>query len=540
MKRTSKKRTVKAAFLALTFATVGSACGPSVIQGTSGDEVAGADAGATGDLVSLSITFEGKGQGTVLVDGEQCTEAPCLFELDRNSIVTLEAVPGASANFQGWSADCEGLLCEVTINEDEEVFAAFEPAGVIEQQRVHPEIARAADSVADSEGNTYYIGAFQEQAPPTLFTSGNLTGYIAKFSPAGEFIWATRFNMGLVFETRPTLIEFDPSGDIYVAGLGKEANADPITGGPDSHVFCSRINPTSGQILWTYRARGLALATQLKITAAGNVFLGGVMTYGNNLSFDNTVLLAVPGVYDVFTAMLSSTGAFMHATKQNPAESVVLKGALADPAGGTWISATTGEGLNTLQHYTETGVRDILRSIPAAGRMAWASDGDLIVAGRVRDRVDWGNGTITQPTNDDAFVAKMTLDGSIGWVNIVGGSGDQRFSKLQVDEGGNIFVGGYTQGSVNFGGEDLTAVGFGDAIVGSYSPTGAHRWSHLLGSTQDEGVQGMYRVGETLEVFVSVLPNTPIATELGTLTVPPGHLDTTNGYGCPAVFSYSK
>lgn len=523
----------------ITFTVLAAACGPSVISGN-GPEADGADAGAAEDLVTLSMTFEGEGQGLILADGEQCTEAPCLFEVSRDSVVTLEAVPGVSANFHGWSADCEGLLCKVTVNEDQEIFAVFEPAGVIEQQRVYPEIARAGNSVADSEGNTYYIGAFQEQAPPTLFTSGNLTGYIAKFSPAGELIWATRFNMGLIFETRPTIIEFDPSGDIYVAGLGKEANADPFTGGPDNHVFCSRINPSSGQILWTYRARGLALATQLEITAAGNVFLGGSMTYGNNLTFDNTVLWAVPGVHDVFTAVLSSTGTFMHASKQNPSESVVLKGAIADPSGGTWITATTGDGLNTLQHYAETGVRDILRSIPAAGTTAWTSDGGLIVAGMVRDTVDWGNDTVTQPTSDEAFVAKMTLDGSIEWVNVVGGSGDQRFTQLHVDEGGNIFVAGYTQGGVDLGGGELQEVGAGDAIVGSYTPTGAHRWSHLLGSTQGESVQGMHSVGESLEVFISVMPNTPITTELGILMMPPGHLDTVNGYGSPAVFTYSK
>jgi hypothetical protein len=53
--------------------------------------------------------------------------------------------------------------------------------------------------------------------------------------------------------------------------------------------------------------------------------------------------------------------------------------------------------------------------------------------------------------------------------------------KLALDRAGNLYVAGRFQYSIDFGGVTLAAAGVNSAFVASFTGTGVHRWSRLLG-----------------------------------------------------------
>jgi hypothetical protein len=62
---------------------------------------------------------------------------------------------------------------------------------------------------------------------------------------------------------------------------------------------------------------------------------------------------------------------------------------------------------------------------------------------------------------------------------------------VATDASSNIFVTGYFNGSVNFGGGTLTSAGGQDIFVAKYSPSGAHLWSKRFGGAAIDGGQAV-------------------------------------------------
>ncbi|MEO6773828.1 MAG: hypothetical protein ABI467_12560 [Kofleriaceae bacterium] len=83
--------------------------------------------------VSLNITIAGSGTGTVTSApaGITCTTASCSADFDRNTVVTLTAMPDTGSVFAGWAgAGCTDTTptCEVTLAQAAAITATFEIA----------------------------------------------------------------------------------------------------------------------------------------------------------------------------------------------------------------------------------------------------------------------------------------------------------------------------------------------------------------------------------------------------------------------------
>jgi hypothetical protein len=87
-----------------------------------------------------------------------------------------------------------------------------------------------------------------------------------------------------------------------------------------------------------------------------------------------------------------------------------------------------------------------------------------------------GNLARENPEAHDGFVSKFDTAGSLIWTRQVGAA-DDHFSDVSADALGNVFVTGYTTGSV-------AAVNDGnyDALLLNYDPAGNLRWSRQIGS----------------------------------------------------------
>jgi len=112
-------------------------------------------------------------------------------------------------------------------------------------------------------------------------------------------------------------------------------------------------------------------------------------------------------------------------------------------------------------------------------------EGNLVVVGTsfssgwVSDGYDttWGG-------DGDAFVVKISPEGTPLWSTYLGGVLDDGAAGLAVDADGNIYVAGWTRstGWIS-GGYDTTYAGFGDGFVVKLSPAGAYLWGTYLGGS---------------------------------------------------------
>jgi hypothetical protein len=127
----------------------------------------------------------------------------------------------------------------------------------------------------------------------------------------------------------------------------------------------------------------------------------------------------------------------------------------------------------------------------ADGGNAIAVDGggNVYVTGDFQQTADFGGGDLVSGGKVDVFVASYSKTGAHRWSKRLGGASHDTGYAIAVDGGGNCYVTGDFQDTVDFGGGALTAQGGTDIFVASFTPDGAYRWSRRFGgSSSDSGV----------------------------------------------------
>ena len=116
------------------------------------------------------------------------------------------------------------------------------------------------------------------------------------------------------------------------------------------------------------------------------------------------------------------------------------------------------------------------------------SSGNSYITGYFEGTVDFGGGDIT--VSNDIFVLKLNSSGTFQWVNTYGSSssaaGSAAGNGIAVDSSGNAYITGYFQGTVDFGGGDVTSAGNPDIFVLKLNSSGTFQWANTYGSTSDD------------------------------------------------------
>jgi hypothetical protein len=106
---------------------------------------------------------------------------------------------------------------------------------------------------------------------------------------------------------------------------------------------------------------------------------------------------------------------------------------------------------------------------------------NVIVTGQFSGAVDFGGGGLTSAGGDDIFVAKLDAAGNHVWSKRFGDALFQKGLSVAVDASGNAIVTGCFAGTVDFGGDSLTAAGSDDIFVAKFDAAGNHTWSKAFG-----------------------------------------------------------
>lgn len=114
------------------------------------------------------------------------------------------------------------------------------------------------------------------------------------------------------------------------------------------------------------------------------------------------------------------------------------------------------------------------------------ASGNILVVGDFSGSVDFGGGALTSAGPYDICVAKLDPNGNHIWSRRYGDANDQRPRAIAVDEAGNVAITGHFSGSVDFGGGALTSAGADDIFVAEFDTNGSHMWSHGFGDASPQ------------------------------------------------------
>ena len=220
---------------------------------------------------------------------------------------------------------------------------------------------------------------------------------------------------------------------------------------------------------------------------SGNVYVAGSTKGG----LDGN---ALTGIYDFYLTKYNSDGVKIYTKQLGVADRETVATAVATDANdNVYVSGYTTGGLfgNTMQpnsshevfitKYDKNGVKQFTRQLGVDGEkkvgiaLAIDANGNIFVAGYTTGALDG----YTMTGTVDSFFSKYNSDGVKQFTRLLGVAGKEtRGYGVATDASGNVFVAGYTEGSLD--GNALT--GSRDFFVAKYDNNGAKQFTRQLGA----------------------------------------------------------
>lgn len=328
----------------------------------------------------------------------------------------------------------------------------------------------------DGAGNVYVAGAFQA-ASLTLgsrtITSKNSdsnmpSGFYAKLSGVdGSVLWAVSISDANGDNSSCTSIGV--RGTDVVVGctfFGPIAFGTKDTGGGtlttklttapnDGDIVVLALDPadTTGRALWSKQVHGTQTDRLGGVTfdGAGNVVISGGFA-SPDLKVDTS---------PVATLTRSAGGA----------DAFVMR---FDGAGSHGVSLAKNWGASNGSSYAE-----------ASALAVAPSSGDIAVCGNFAGPANFGQGEVSAPAGNDAFVMRIDSGGATRWAKTYGGSGNDACNSVAFDAYDQLAIGGtHRSGSVTISGKSLPAMtGTSAGHVAKLSAAGDGLWAYAVNGT---------------------------------------------------------
>jgi len=400
----------------------------------------------------------------------------------------------------------------------------------------------AVDSTGDTlvTGVTYSPDFPIRNAAQQTIGGDDRDAFVAKIRRDGQLAWATY--LGGPGEDGGFGIAVDPSGNALIVGAAGMPSFPTPQGNHtvlgDADVFVAKFT-SSGALSWvncfggSERDHGYGIA----LDSTGNAWVTGDTASSDFPTPGGfQASLADPSNTDAFVARIAPDGSLAWASCLGGSGATDVGRAVAtDASGNVWVGGYTGAsdfpvpgGFQT--DYHGRGDAFVARVTPW-GALAWAS----YLGGSMRDECwgiatdrfgnAWATGYVESPDFPtvnpfqpslggggyyDAFAARITPSGTLGWASYLGGDGEDRGFGVAIDSSDNAWVVGYSWSS-DFptpGGFQMTQRGPEDGFVARITPTGTLAWgTYLGGGGEDEALA--LSVGRNGSVFVTGITRSP-------------------------------
>jgi hypothetical protein len=333
----------------------------------------------------------------------------------------------------------------------------------------------------DTEGNIYMAGYFKGEAdfdPSSndyMLEGVELDGFLAKYDPDGNFVWA--FDIGNDFNGTSFDVDIDMQGNIWVTGVFRDAvDFDPsenefiLTGHGLQDCYIAKYTQ-DGEFIWAGEFGG-ETSTFYNPTIAfddsGDLYY--TTYYNSQVDLDpgpGTQLVESAGSSDIMLVKLDASGNFQWGFS--------MGGVFQDQARD--IHFSNG-------HIFLTGIfEEIIDFDPSSGEEIFTSEGDY-----------------------DAYIAAYTPEGELAWAKALASSNPAEGHGLVTDNNNNIYLCGSFYGTVDFdpssGVNELSAQGFWDLFVAKYDPAGNFRWAINAGGNDNDYAYNMIVTPDQEDIMV--------------------------------------
>ncbi|MGK3982058.1 hypothetical protein WME99_03435 [Sorangium sp. So ce136] len=340
--------------------------------------------------------------------------------------------------------------------------------------------------------------------------SSNSSGSGGHTAEPGRFQWALQ--IGENGYDSAVSVAVDPQGNPVV--IGSFSGAIDLGGGPivapeGTAAYLAKFD-RDGKHLWSKSfSLSLPAGQHVAHTSGGALFVGG--SYFRNLDFGGGPLPETSGGLGLakFESELGkhewSKGFGDQYSKElsyvavDASGAVLISGSIggtADFGGGPIGDEIIGNAvyvakLDAAGNHVFTKYIDDERAWLGAGGLAADAQGNVAVAGTFEQNfnLDPASPPLVSRGGNDIFFAMLAPDGALLWQKAFGNSLYDTASQVAFDATGNVFLAGVFQGSVDFGGGALVALGTKpNLFVAKFDPTGKHLFSRSFGDSERQDV----------------------------------------------------
>lgn len=288
----------------------------------------------------------------------------------------------------------------------------------------------AYDVIVRSDGSIVVAGEFvgtNRIGNTTLISHGGYDIFLAAFSSAGDLLWAQA--IGGTNDEFALALAPVPGGDALFTGSFNgniSLGAGISFTSSDDDALLIKIN-SAGTVQWARTAggRGFQLGSDVKVDAQGNVYWAG--EFETNIVFGTTTLTS--SGQNVFLAKYDSAGNRLSARKLGDGETAELP-RIALGGDGTFFCSA-------------------------------AYNGDYAIAGQ---HLPIGR--------DDILLASFDSTDALRWVNTFGGPELETCTDILLDPFGATYLVGHYRGTMTVGNTNLTNSGAIDVFIVRCSPNG--------------------------------------------------------------------
>jgi hypothetical protein len=328
--------------------------------------------------------------------------------------------------------------------------------------------------IIDDQDNLYLTGSTAGQLGNASF--GQQDGWVARLDTSGNQVWLQQYGTAQDDEFRD--IDVQGEGELYLSGWLEQNPSGNPTGFPTAAAVSY---DREGNFRWLAQPSfNAAWGWDIEVDASQNVILSSsnnVAKYddlGNLLwsnsepdSFNGTAIGAQNSLYlsrreniskhdaagNVLWEFANPSGTSVHDVILDVEGNALFVGrtpnSLAAPnAGGDdiWLSKYDGDGNPIWSQQFGSAADDFANSI------LMDASHNIYLTGRTA-----GDLGATNARGQDAFVAKLTPDGDLLWINQFGTPEDDNAFYARFDSQGNLYLNGWTEGTLgdsNAGGQD--------------------------------------------------------------------------------------
>ena len=287
------------------------------------------------------------------------------------------------------------------------------------------------------------------------------------------------------------------SNSIFANGIGTDSNgnisvAGFISGGSSDNTFVIKLS-ASGSQLWLqqFNSPGDDRANGITIDSSDNIYITGEASgslFGNSNA----------GGIDCYVAKYDVNGSQLWVKQFGTSSEDHSTGISAEKNGNVYV---TGYSNGSLPGNSNLGNNDaFVVKYDASGNQIWVkqfgTSGEDRASGIVTDSSGnvyvsgYSSGTLPGNKNlgsNDAFIAKYNATGTQLWIKQFGTSSDDYAKGISIDTSGNIYVTGYSNGSLP-GNKNL---GSNDAFAAKYDANGNQLWIKQFGTSSDDYANGI-------------------------------------------------